>query len=103
MSATHHRAKRMRTHDDGQRGPIAVCLSLRRIGDDVEVTMDDVVRCTEDEGAHAYWADDRFITFARITAEQLNGGMSESDYARFGRFVFGSIAALAKFRLPPNT
>lgn len=93
----------MRTHDDGRRGPVAVCLSLRRVGDDVEVTMDDVVRRTDVPGINTQWDHDRFITFAVITAEQLDGNMSESDYARFGRFVFGSISALAKFRLPPNS
>jgi hypothetical protein len=93
----------MRTHDDGQRGPVAVCLSLRRTGDDIEVTMDDLVRRTDQEASRTHWDHDRFITFATITAEQLNGKMSERDYARFGRFVFGSISALAKFRLPSNT
>lgn len=93
----------MRTHDDGRRGPVAVCLSLRRVGEDVEVTMDDVVRRTDVQGTQTHWDHDRFVTFATITAEQLNGKMSESDYARFGRFVLGSISAVAKFRLPPNT
>jgi hypothetical protein len=90
----------MRTYDDGRRGPVAVCLSLRSIGKDLEVTMDDVVRRTDAQGIQTYWPHDRFVTFATISAEQLNGNRSDSDYARLGRFVFGSISALAKFRLP---
>jgi len=88
----------MRTRDDGRRGPIAVCLSLQQDGSDVEVTMDDVVLHIDQEG-RTHWHLDRFITFARISAAQINGEMSEDDYARFGRFVFGSVSALARHRL----
>ena len=63
--------------------------------------MDDVVLHADREG-RTHWHLDRFITFADITAAQLEGQMSESDYARFGRFVFVSISAIAKFRLPEN-
>jgi hypothetical protein len=78
-----------------------VCLSLRREGRNVELTMDDVVLHTDTDGG-THWHLDRFVTFADITDAQLNGEMSESDYARFGRFVFGSVRAIAKFRLPEN-
>ena len=88
----------MRTRDDGKRGPVGVCLSLRREGNDVELTMDDVVLNSDRDGTHLHL--DTFITFALITAAQLDGEMSEDDYARFGRFVFGSVSAIAKFRLP---
>jgi len=61
--------------------------------------MDDVVHHTDREG-DTHWHHQTFITFANVTAAQLNGEMSEDDYARFGRFVFGSLSALAKSRLP---
>ena len=89
----------MRTQDDGQRGSVALCLSIRRDGPDIEVTMDDVVLDT-DRAEAAHWHLDTFVTFARISAAKMNGEMSEEDYARFGRLVFGSLSALAKFRLP---
>jgi hypothetical protein len=91
----------MRTRDDGKRGPIGLCLSLRREGPNVELTMDEVVLHTDADGG-THWHLDRFITFADVAAAQLNGEMSESDYARFGRFVFVSVSAIAKFRLPGN-
>ncbi len=91
----------MRTQDDGRRGPVAVCLSLRRDGSDLEVTMDQVV-LHDDRGDGPRWHHDTFVTFARISATQINGEMSEDEYARFGRFVFGSLSALAKFRLPED-
>ncbi len=78
---------------------MAVCLSLRRDGPDVEVTINDVALHTDREGG-THWHLDRFITFANISAVQISGEMSEDDYARFGRFVFGSLSALATFRLP---
>lgn len=77
---------------------MGLCLSLRADGADVELTMDDVVLHTDRDG-NTHWHHARFITFAGITAEQLDGAMSENDYARFGRFVFGSLSAIAKFRL----
>jgi hypothetical protein len=89
----------MRTKDDGERGPIGLCLSLRREGANIELTMDDVVLHADKAGT-THWHSDRFITFADISAAQLDGQMTEEDFARFGRFVFGSISALAKFRLP---
>ncbi len=78
-----------------------MCLSLRRDQSDVEVTMDNIVLHTDAENG-THWHLDTFITFARISAAQINGEMSEDDYARFGRFVFGSLSALAKFRLPED-
>lgn len=70
-------------------------LSVRATDRCVELTMHHLALDSNASHQDRHWRHVRFITFADVTAAQLEGGITDEECARFGRFVFGSVAALA--------
>ena len=70
-------------------------MSVRRIGGDVELTCDDVALMGH-EPFRATWQHKTFITFAKISEEEIEEGLSEQRVRDLGHFVWGLLAPLMR-------
>ena len=66
---------------------------MRKLGDAVELTVDDVVlkRATP---YPAVWEQKTFVTFAEVTQEEVKDGLSKKRLQDLGHFVWGLLAPL---------
>jgi hypothetical protein len=71
-----------------------MCISVRNVGDEVELTIDDV-RLYLNE-AHRLWRHETFITFASMMTDEVEGRMSRERFERLGRFVHGLLSSLVR-------
>lgn len=85
----------MRSKDDGVRGKRGICISVRRVGNDVELTCDDVT-LKESVPFRATWQQKTFITFAQVSQQEIEEGPSEQRIRDLGHFVWGLLAPLMR-------
>ena len=74
------------TRDDGSRGNRGVCISLRRVGDVIELAFDSV-GLEQDSAEVRSWKHRGTLDFVIMTPEEFNGKMSEERMALFGHSI----------------
>jgi hypothetical protein len=84
--------------DDELRGDRGVCISLRRVGDVIELAFDSVG--LEQDGAEARsWKHRGALSFAILTPEEFDGKMSMERMAKFGDSI---LSILFHLNRPPG-
>ncbi|HEY0157245.1 MAG TPA: hypothetical protein VGF28_08175 [Thermoanaerobaculia bacterium] len=84
----------MRTRDDGVRGTEGVCISVRQLDGEIELTIDDVRLQDNDGRRHRTWHHKTFVTFASMTPDEAAGRMSAQRHEDLGRFLHGLLVPL---------
>lgn len=74
------------TIDDGSRGSRGVCVSLRRVGDEIELAFD-AVRLESGGKDNRTWKHHHALTFAIMRPDEFDGNMSMERLATFGQSV----------------
>jgi hypothetical protein len=84
-------------NDDELRGDRGVCVSLRRVGDVIELAFDSV-GLEEDDGEARSWKHRGALGFVILTPEEFNGKMSMERMARFGDSILSTLFHLDRPR-----
>ena len=74
------------TDSDGSRGSRGVCISLRRLGDEIELAFD-AVRLESGNKDDRTWRHHHALHFAIMRSDEFDGNMSVDRLAAFGQSV----------------